>query len=71
MANKIEATEEERRARRAKQQAAYDKRATRAVFLKLNQNTDADILGWLDAQDNKQGYIKALIREDIARHKEQ
>lgn len=27
---------------------------------------DADILDWLARQDNKQGYIKALIRADMA-----
>lgn len=61
-------TPEAKKARRSRQQQAYDKRATRAVFLKLNKGTDADILSWLDAQDNKQGYIKRIIREDIARH---
>lgn len=35
----------------------------------LSMKYDADILAHLDAQENKQGYIKALIREDIARAK--
>lgn len=64
---RIQDTPEDKRARRARQQAAYDKRATKQILLKLNRNTDADILEQLDAQENRQGYIKRLIREDIAR----
>lgn len=64
---RIQDTDEARRARRARQQADYDKRATKQILLKLNRNTDADILEHLDAQENRQGYIKRLIREDIAR----
>ena len=26
---------------------------------------DADLVEWLDAQPNKQGYVKRLIREDM------
>ena len=33
--------------------------------MKLNLKTDADILAWLDAQENKQGAIKQAIREEI------
>jgi hypothetical protein len=32
-----------------------------------NKKYDDDILVWLDSQDNKQGYLKALIRADMAR----
>ncbi len=60
-------TPEARKARRARQKAAYDKTRTRGIVLKLNIRTDADILDHLDAQDNRQGYIKRLIRDDIAR----
>lgn len=67
MPRKPEGTEEERRARRAAQQAAYDKRATKGILIKLNRNTDADILTWLEGQQNRQGYLKRLIRDDIAR----
>ena len=31
----------------------------------LNRNTDADIIGWLNSVDNKQGYLKDLIRHDM------
>ena len=43
----------------------YDSINTRAIKLKLNLKTDADILEHLDRIDNKQGYIKSLIRKDI------
>lgn len=64
---RIQDTPEARKARRARQQADYDKRATRQIIFKFNRTTDADILERLDAQANRQGYIKRLIREDIAR----
>lgn len=38
-----------------------------AVHLKLNRNTDADVLKRLDEVKSKQGYIKELIRRDIER----
>ena len=39
--------------------------------MRLVPRTDADILEKLDAIQNKQGYIKALIRADIAAQKEE
>ena len=48
-------------------QARYDATHTRQTKMKLNTETDADVLAWLSAQDNMQGAIKALIREAIAR----
>lgn len=45
--------------------AKYDKEYTTQQSFKLNRNTDADILKWLESIPNKQGYIKALIREDM------
>lgn len=46
--------------------ARYDKTNTRQLKLKLNVNTDADILAWLEAQPNKQGAVKSLIRRAAA-----
>ena len=43
----------------------YDKANTKAVYLKLNKNTDKDILEQLDRVGNIQGYIKELIRKDM------
>lgn len=48
-------------------QAKYDSTHTQRVYIKLNLQTDADILDHLDKQPSKQGYIKALIRADMAR----
>lgn len=44
----------------------YDLENTRQIKMKLNLKTDADILNRLDSVPNKQGYIKMLIRKDIA-----
>lgn len=39
--------------------------AVRSVSLQFNVKRDADILEHLDAQKNRQGYIKTLIRADM------
>lgn len=43
----------------------YDKEHVKGVYLKLNKNTDKDILEKLWSVDKVQTYIKELIREDI------
>lgn len=53
-------TEAQKRAREK-----YEKTNTVQLKMKLNRNTDADILAKLESVDNKQGYIKELIRDDI------
>lgn len=45
----------------------YDAANTVQIKIKLNLNTDQDILARLEEVGSKQGYIKALIREDIRR----
>lgn len=45
--------------------AAKEKAYIRRYGLKLNINTDADIIAHLDKQTSMQGYIKQLIRQDI------
>ena len=45
--------------------AKYNKSKTRTYCLRLNLNTDKDIIEILDSVKSKQGYIKKLIREDI------
>lgn len=52
---------------RNKAQAKYDKEHTKGLYIKLNVKTDLDIIRWLWAQPSKQGAIKQLIREEIAR----
>lgn len=53
-------TEAQKRAK-----AKYDKANTKQVIMKLNLKTDADIFAKLDSEQNVQGYIKGLIRQDI------
>lgn len=43
----------------------YDQINTKMISVKINKRTDADILQRIDAIDNKQSYIKGLIRRDI------
>lgn len=49
----------------SKNSIKYDKENTKRVYIKLNKNTDSDILSYLDSKKNKQGYIKELIRKDM------
>lgn len=46
----------------------FTKEKTISVNLRLNKNTDADIIAKLETVDSKMGYIKALIRADIAKN---
>ena len=41
------------------------KPAYKGVYLKLNTEDDEDVINRLQKQENKQGYIKGLIRDDI------
>lgn len=55
------ATEAQKRAN-----AKYDAANTTKFLIKLNNKTDADIIAVLQTVQNRQGYIKSLIRADIA-----
>ena len=59
------ATEAQKRA-----SAKYDAANTIQVKLKLNINTDRDLIEHLGRIANKQGYIKALIRADLKKEVE-
>lgn len=48
--------------------AKYQAKNTRMFTLRLNLNTDMDIIEKLEQVESKQGYIKKLIRADIAGH---
>ena len=48
----------------------YDAANTIKVSLKLNVNTDADIIEYLNSVENKQGTIKKLIREEIEKSRD-
>ena len=43
----------------------YQKEKTVHLAISLHPERDADIIAQMEQQTNKQGYIKALIREDI------
>lgn len=47
--------------------ARYDAANCRTYGLKLNLKTDADIIEKLASVPSMQGYIKQLIRDDLAR----
>lgn len=49
--------------------AKYDKSHTTGIYLKLNIETDKDIIEHLNSQKNRQGYIKDLIKADINKQK--
>lgn len=46
-------------------QNKYGKEKTRRYTISAMINTEQDIIQKLDSVENKNGYIKALIREDI------
>ena len=52
-------------------QKKYDKKNTKQFMMKLNLKYDADIIDKLQSVKNRQGYIKDLIRNDIAAHEEE
>ena len=45
--------------------AKYHKTNTKSYVIRLNLNTDADIIAKLESVENKQGYIKSLVRSDL------
>lgn len=48
---------------------AWKREHTTRMTFRFNNNTDADIIEQINAQDSKLGYIKKLVREDIERSK--
>ena len=53
--------------RRTEIQLKYDKTNCTFMTFKFNNKTDEDILQKLASVENRQGYVKQLIREDIAK----
>ena len=56
-------TDAQKRAQKRYDEANKDK--FRMIHLKLNRDTDADIIKKLESVDSIQGYIKELIKADI------
>ena len=52
-------------------QQRYDKVNAKVYTIKVIRTTENDIIQKLDSQKNKAGYIKTLIREDIANDKKE
>lgn len=48
-------------------QAKYDAAHRQTITINLHNDNDAEIIDKLNSVPSKQGYIKQLIREDIAR----
>ena len=48
--------------RKKKNTADYNKKQTTLITIRLNNDSDADILSYLNTIQNKQGLIKALLR---------
>lgn len=59
--------DKEKRKKRLESQRKYDDAHTVQFHMKLNKNTDKDVIEALRNVDSMQGYIKHLIRADIAR----
>lgn len=47
-------------------QARYDAKNMLTVSMRLNRKTDADIITLLEKQENKQGYIKSILRKELS-----
>ena len=57
---------EARKRAQAKYDEKYRKRGlTKSYHFKCHKEHDADIIEVLEAQENKNGYIKDLIRKDV------
>jgi hypothetical protein len=48
----------------------YNKESTKLFNIRLVVNTEKDIIEWLEGVENKSGYIKQLIRMDMAEKSE-
>ena len=46
-------------------QLKYQKDNVKQYGVRFNYNTEKDVIDWLESQENKLGYIKSLIIEDM------
>ena len=51
--------------KRSKIIAKYQKANTKTYLIRINKNTEQDIIKRLESVKSKNGYIKKLIREDV------
>ena len=47
-------------------QSEWKAKNTTLITIRLNHNTDADLLSYLETVQNKQGLLKQLLRNHIA-----
>lgn len=47
----------------------YKKKNIKRINLDLNFNTDLDIINYLQTKENKNAYLKALIRQEMKKNK--
>lgn len=50
-------------------QRNYVRKSVRQIALRFYPS-ESDLWEWLQAQDNKQGYLKGLVRADMAKNME-
>lgn len=50
-------------------QKKYNQKNTVSVCMRVNRNTDKDVLEFLQTITNKRAYLLALIRKDMAERK--
>lgn len=51
--------------KRRENQSKWIRKNTKGFYIRLSLEKDADIIDHLATKDNKQGYVKSLIRADI------
>lgn len=52
--------------KRRENQSKWVRKNTKGFYIRLSLEKDADIIQHLASKDNKQGYVKNLIRREIA-----
>ena len=50
-------------------QRRYHAKAIVRVTVDFNRNTESELIGKIESEPNKSGYIKRLVREDVEREK--
>lgn len=58
---------EKNKSKHVESQRRYDKENVAQIRIALNKKYDADIIAYVKLLENKNGYLKQLIRDDIKR----
>ena len=51
--------------------AKYEREKLLSVLVKFNRNTEPELVERVEQQENKAGYLKRLVREDIERGRDE